>query len=162
MKTSSTSFVFLLVLFFRAFTVNAQIRKETLMEKQWIIKNDRVVENDSLIFSNYAKEKLGLNTMIWTFLPMGKLDYDYQTADDMEACLGVDFLDLDVEACTWRFDEPNQKISLTLKGGYASIDDFVIKAEYEIGLAVDNLGQSTLILTKTRKIFFKDLTKIKK
>jgi hypothetical protein len=95
--------------------------------------------------------------MIWEFKPNGRLTYDYQSSEDVEVCLGVNFLDLDVDACTWRPNSATNIILLTLKGGYASIDDFILKNEYEFQTFLVNNRVKGFELVLKNKVFFRNL-----
>jgi hypothetical protein len=123
-----------------------QTFKERVPQKKWILVNDKIDTLKILNFVPYSKEKIGLNTMIWTFKPNGQLDYDYQSAEDVEACIGVDFLDLDIDRCQWALNPISHSLTLTLKGGFASIDDFILKNEYEI--KENEEGGFSLVLKK--------------
>lgn len=147
------SFSFLLV----SFIARAQEFKSFVEGKKWILETEKAEKSNSLKFIPYAKEKVTLNTMIWVFEANGSIEYDYQSDDDVEACLGVDFLDLDVDACQWKLNTVNNTILLTIKGGYASIDDFIFKNEYEFQtkeLENQDLGFELML---KKKIFFRKI-----
>jgi hypothetical protein len=141
-------------LFFVLISITAlgQTFKEKVPARKYIIVEDRVDTLSSIKFIPYSQEKISLNTMIWTFKPNGRIEYDYQSSEDIEACAGVDFLDLDVDACFWRLNPATHTITLTLKGGYSSIDDFVLKNEYDFKNESDGFS---LVLKK--KILYKNL-----
>lgn len=146
--------LFFLFSFLLFSNLQAQHFKESVVNKKWILASERIENADSIVFVPYNKEKISLNTMIWVFKPNGRIEYDYQSSDDIEACAGVDFLDLEIESCSWRQNTQTFDVMLTLKGGYASIDDFLMKNEYVFSL--NEVGGFTLGLKK--KFFFKDYT----
>ncbi|MFN8431127.1 MAG: hypothetical protein U0V04_14215 [Spirosomataceae bacterium] len=141
-------------LFFVLISITAlgQTFKEKVPARKYIIVEDRVDTLSSIKFIPYSQEKISLNTMIWTFKPNGRIEYDYQSSEDIEACAGVDFLDLDVDACFWRLNPATHTITLTLKGGYSSIDDFVLKNEYDF----QNESEGFSLVLK-KKILYKNL-----
>lgn len=96
--------------------------------------------------------------MIWIFMPGGTIDYDYQSSDDVFACAGVDFLDMDVAECRWEYDPISATVILTIKGGYASLDDFVFKRRYNLTVNVDDEDYG-YILEKDLEYYFNDLRK---
>lgn len=121
----------------------------------WILETPKV-EKGRLTFVNYSKEKLGINTLIWKFLPNGRIDYDYQSDESIFACAGVDFLDMDTDECHWSYDPNNTQLTLQIKGGYASIDDFVFKRVYQVSL-LDSNDDYGYVLTPIKEYFFNDL-----
>ena len=96
---------------------------DIIKKNQWILVTDKIENKKEINFVSYQKKKVELNAMIWSFLENGNIEYDYQSAENIEACNGVDFLDLDSENTSWKFNNTSQIFTLTLKGGYASIDD---------------------------------------
>ncbi|MCP9770853.1 hypothetical protein EGI22_23360 [Lacihabitans sp. LS3-19] len=149
-------FVFLL---FVSVVSQGQDFKSFVLNKKWILVTEKVDTAKTLKFVAYDKAKISLNTMIWDFQSNGRLEYDYQSDEDIDACLGVDFLDLDVDVCTWRYNPSTQTLQMTLKGGFASIDDFILKNEYTFSNSLDEYEMPQFELSLKRKIFFKDLTK---
>jgi hypothetical protein len=137
--------------------VKAQDFKSFVANKKWILVTEKAEKSEYITFVPYSKEKVTLNTMIWVFLPNGGIEYDYQSSEDVEACLGVDFLDLDVDACTWRLNPATQSILLTLKGGYASIDDFILKNEYQFQPLEDENQEVGFELVLKKKVFYRNL-----
>ncbi|MCP9761675.1 hypothetical protein [Lacihabitans soyangensis] len=135
----------------------AQDFKTFVANKQWILVTEKAEKSQLIRFVPYSKNLVTLNTMIWEFKPNGRLEYDYQSSEDVEACLGVDFLDLDVDACTWRPNPATNTILLTLKGGYASIDDFILKNEYEFQTFSDENQMEGFELVLKKKVFFRNL-----
>ncbi len=127
---------------------------------KWILKTNKI-EKKQIIFTEYNIAQVDINTMVWSFLPNGRIAYDYESSGDVFACLGVDFLDLDLDECRWQYDHSLQKITLLLKGGYASIDDFVFKRVYKIEL-LDEEQDYGYVLKLENEYFYNDLTKNKK
>lgn len=124
---------------------------------QWILTTAKI-EKNKLEFIPYSVDKVDMNTMIWTFMPGGIIDYDYQSSADIFACAGVDFLDMDVTECRWEYDSITMELTLLIKGGYASIDDFVFKRRYTVSIN-DEDDEYAYTLTKNYEFFFNDLTK---
>lgn len=147
----------LLFLFFYSCTLHAQDFRAYVANKQWILITEKPEKSERIRFVPYSKDLVTLNTMIWEFKPNGRLVYDYQSSEDVEACLGVNFLDLDIDACTWRPNPATNIILLTLKGGYASIDDFVLKNEYEFQTFLGNNQVKGFELVLKKKVFFRNL-----
>lgn len=110
----------------------AQGFKDRVIGKQWILTSPKPDSATVLNFEAFNPALLDINTMIWKFIPNGKLEYDYQSNSDVEACLGVDFLDLDLDYTNWKWNTTTKTLILTLKGGYAGIDDFIMKNEYNV------------------------------
>jgi hypothetical protein len=140
--------------------VCGQTRIDSLKQKQWILINDKIDGKKEINFVEYSKEKVDLNSMIWTFLDKGHIEYDYQSSENVEACIGVDFLDLDVDHSFWRYNSISETFTLTLKGGYASIDDFLLKADYSLALEIDEFGSQRIKFTPKNVVYYKDLTKL--
>lgn len=131
-----------------------------IQKNQWILVTNKIEKKKEINFVSFQKKKIELNAMIWSFLDNGKIEYDYQSAENIEACNGVDFLDLDIENSSWKYNNNSQVLTLTLKGGYASIDDFILKAEYMAFLTSDEFGNEGFQLKQTKVLIFRDLTKI--
>ncbi len=127
--------------------------------QNWILETPKIQKKE-LVFTNYSKSKLELNTMIWKFLPNGRLEYDYQSSEEVYACAGVDFLDMDVDECRWSYDPISLILTLQIKGGYASLDDFVFKRDYKVSM-LDNGVDYGYKLTLEKEYFFNDLRKSK-
>jgi hypothetical protein len=140
----------------------AQVSLSSITEKKWILTNQKIEKEKTLTFKEYHSSLIEINTMIWSFEKNGILDYDYQTNSDTFACLGVDFLDLDLDYSSWQWKPNLQLFTLTLKGGYASIDDFILKAEYEVSIDKDENEFETLTLQQTKILNFKNLAKTPK
>ncbi len=151
-------FVLVIILFAVIPSVTlAQGFKDRIVNKEWILETPKIDTANQLNFSIYAKEKIEINTMIWKFLPNGKLAYDYQTSSDVEACLGVDFIDLDLSASNWKWDPVKLVLSIQLKGGYAGIDDFIMKNDYQVHFKFEGNVMNAFTLIKTKPVFFKIL-----
>ena len=144
-------FVFLLLV---SLASQAQDFKSFVLNKKWILVTEKVDTAKTIKFVEYDKSKVSLNTMIWDFKANGRLEYDYQSDEEIDACLGVDFLDLDVDVCTWRYNTTTQTLHMTLKGGFASIDDFILKNEYTFSNSLDEFEKPQFELSLKRKVFF--------
>jgi hypothetical protein len=130
----------ILVLLFFTASVSAQNLFD--VHRKWILPiND--MDGNEIYITPYDSSKIALNTMILEFKKGGKIDYDYQST--VEACAGVNFLDLDVEKCSWSY--LNGIFTLKIRGGYASIDDFNFKRDYKI--FHDEMGDVYLRKIKT-------------
>ena len=130
----------LLILLLFCCSANAQNMFDTKLK--WVLPMNDLNDNE-IYLTAYDPTKIALNTMILIFLPGGKIDYDYESS--VEACAGVDFLDLDVEKCSWIY--ANGTFTLKIRGGYAAIDDFNFKRDYKI--VHDEVGDVRLKRTKT-------------
>ena len=149
--------IIFIAIFFISFATKAQDFKSYVANKKWILVTEKAEKSGSIRFIPYSMDKVTLNTMIWIFKPNGRIEYDYQSSEDVEACLGVDFLDLDVDVSTWRLNPTNQSILLTLNGGYASIDDFILKNEYDFQALEEENSESGFELVLKKKVFFRNL-----
>ena len=123
-------------------------------KKQWILPDNKI-ERDTVIFTPFDTSKVQLNTLILKFMPKGKIEYDYKSGEDIDACAGVDFLDIDTDASSWYYNSQTKQLTLQIKGGYASLDDFKFKRIYNFAIV-----EGDLYLYKTKEIFYQDLTKI--
>jgi hypothetical protein len=123
--------------------------------QNWIFKNANI-KDKKLVFENYSKEKVELNTMIWKFLPNGRLEYDYQSSEDVFACAGVNFLDMDIHESSWAYNPATLILTLQIKGGYASIDDFVFKRDYKVAMLDQSNGYG-YTLSLEREQYFNNL-----
>lgn len=121
--------------------------------KRWILLTNKIVKN-TIKFTSFDKSKFRINTLILTFANNGKLEYDYQMDPTLEFCAGIDFLDIDTDESAWSFDEANNILTLTIKGGYASLDDFKFKRDYKIEQTDDEY-----VLHKIKEYYFIDLKK---
>lgn len=105
--------------------------------QNWILRTPDI-KKKKLEFVNYEKKKVEINTMIWKFLPNGRLEYDYQSDESIFACAGVNFLDMDLDECRWAYNPASLILTLQIKGGYASLDDFVFKRNYKVSMLDEN------------------------
>jgi len=153
---SRRSIIFIAI-FLISSALKAQDFKTHVANKKWILITEKAEKSESIRFIPYSTDKVTLNTMIWIFKPNGRIEYDYQSSEDVDACLGVDFLDLDVDVSTWRLNPANQSILLTLKGGYASIDDFILKNEYDFLAFEEENNETGFELVLKKKVFFRNL-----
>lgn len=149
--------VLMLFLNCTAFTQNLELFDSS---KKWILKSNNILK-DEIEFVEYKQKKVSINTMVWQFMPNGKIEYDYQTGDDVDACLGVDFLDIDIDESSWRYNPQDLTLTLNIKGGYASIDDFIFKKEYRISL-IDEDDDYGYSLDLVKVYYFNDLTRFRK
>jgi hypothetical protein len=121
--------------------------------KRWILLTNKIMKN-TIKFTSYDKSKFRINTLILTFANNGKLEYDYQMDPTLEFCAGIDFLDIDTDESAWSFDESINVLTLTIKGGYASLDDFKFKREYKVEQTDDEY-----VLHKIKEHYYIDLKK---
>lgn len=121
--------------------------------KRWILLTNKIMKN-VIKFTSYDKSKFRINTLILTFANNGKIEYDYQMDPTLEFCAGIDFLDIDTDESAWSFDEATNVLTLTIKGGYASLDDFKFKREYKVEQTDDEY-----VLHKIKEHYFIDLKK---
>lgn len=121
--------------------------------KRWILLTNKIMKN-TIKFTSFDKSKFRINTLILTFANNGKLEYDYQMDPTLEFCAGIDFLDIDTDESAWSFDEASNVLTLTIKGGYASLDDFKFKRDYKVEQTDDEY-----VLHKIKEHYFIDLKK---
>ena len=121
--------------------------------KRWILLTNKIMKN-TIKFTAFDKSKFRINTLVLTFANNGKLEYDYQMDPTLEFCAGIDFLDIDTDESAWSFDEANNILTLTIKGGYASLDDFKFKRDYKVEQTDDEY-----VLHKIKEHYFIDLKK---
>jgi hypothetical protein len=69
----------------------------------------------------------------------------------------VNFSDLDLDASTLRPNSATNIILLTLMGGYASIDDFISKNEYESQTFLVDSKVECFEMVLKNKVFFRNL-----
>ncbi len=119
--------------------------------KKWILTNNRI-ENNEIYLTAYKTSKLKANTFVMSFLADGKIEYDYETNFAFKSDTRIQFLDLVPNQCLWEQDSLSDQISLTIKGGYSSLDDFKFKRIYAIERIADGY-----ILRKTEELYFDDL-----
>jgi hypothetical protein len=149
--------VSLFFLLFSSFTLKAQGFRSYVANKQWILVTEKAEKSERIRFVSHSKDIVSLNTMIWEFKPNGRLTYDFQSNEDVEACLGVNFSDLDLDASTLRPNSATNIILLTLMGGYASIDDFISKNEYESQTFLVDSKVECFEMVLKNKVFFRNL-----
>jgi len=147
----------LLVLSLISQSLSAQYLQLLDDNQNWILRTPDI-NTQNLEFVNYKKEKVELNTMIWKFLPNGRLAYDYQSSSTVFACAGVNFLDMDLDESTWTYNPASLVLTLQIKGGYASLDDFVFKRDYKVSM-LDEKDDYGYQLTFLREQYFNDLKK---
>ena len=121
--------------------------------KRWILLTNKITKN-TIKFTSFDKSKFRINTLVLSFANGGKIEYDYQMDPTLEFCAGIDFLDIDTDESSWAFDETSNVLTLTLKGGYASLDDFKFKRDYKVEQTDDEY-----VLHKIKEHYFIDLKK---
>lgn len=128
--------------------------KALLVEtKRWILITNKITKN-VIRFTSFDRSKFRINTLVLSFVNGGKIAYDYEMDPTLEFCAGIDFLDIDTDESAWSLDEENNVLTLTLKGGYASLDDFKFKRDYKIEQTGDEY-----VLHKIKEHYFIDLKK---
>ncbi|WP_064196978.1 MULTISPECIES: hypothetical protein [Emticicia] len=125
---------------------------QTLFDKskKWILVRNRIERGD-IQFTTYDESKLTINNLVMSWLKNGKIEYEYESDPKIRFCAGVDFLDIDTDETTWEFDNKKNILTLTLKGGYASLDDFKFKREYFVEIIDDGFE-----LRKIKEHYFND------
>lgn len=121
--------------------------------RRWILITNKITKN-VIRFTSFDRSKFRINTLVLSFANGGKIEYDYQMDPTLEFCAGIDFLDIDTDESAWSLDEENNVLTLTLKGGYASLDDFKFKRDYKIEQTGDEY-----VLHKIKEHYFIDLKK---
>lgn len=99
--------------------------------KRWILVRNRIERGD-IYLTPYLESKLTINNLVLNLAESGTIEYDYESDPKIIFCAGVDFLDIDTDQTSWVFDEKKNVFTLTLKGGYASLNDFKFKRDYTI------------------------------
>lgn len=129
-------------------------KSQTLFDadKRWILVSNKIGRNE-IELQQYNSAKVDINTLVMSFKPNGMIEYDYESSDDVDACLGVDFLDIDTDFSRWEFDSTRNVLTLTIKGGYASLDDFKFKREYDLWFNTNG----NYVLRKSKEHYFVDL-----
>jgi hypothetical protein len=129
-------------------------RSRNLLDKskRWMLVKNKIERND-IFLKTYDESKLTINNLILSF-DEGKITYDYESDPKIKFCAGVDFLDIDTDETTWEYNAERNIVTLTLKGGYASLDDFKFKREYWVESVEDGY-----ILRKLKEHFFTDFRK---
>jgi hypothetical protein len=131
----------------------AQSKALLVETKRWILITNKITKN-VVRFTSFDRSKFRINTLILSFVDGGKIAYDYEMDPKLEFCAGIDFLDIDTDESSWSFDEANNVLTLTLKGGYASLDDFKFKRDYKVEQTDDEY-----VLHKVKEHYFIDLKK---
>lgn len=121
--------------------------------KRWMLVKNKIEKND-IFLTIYNESKLTINNLIMSFDSDGKIVYDYESDPKVKFCAGVDFLDIDTDETSWEYNAEKNIVTLTLKGGYASLDDFKFKREYWVEAIEDGY-----ILRKQKEIYFTDFRK---
>ncbi|WP_435355415.1 hypothetical protein [Emticicia sp. SJ17W-69] len=121
--------------------------------KRWMLVKNKIERND-IFLTTYNESKLTINNLIMSFDSEGKIAYDYESDPKVKFCAGVDFLDIDTDETSWEYNAEKNIVTLTLKGGYASLDDFKFKREYWVEAIEDGY-----ILRKQKEIYFTDFRK---
>jgi hypothetical protein len=132
-------------------------RNKNLLDKskRWILVRNKIERGD-IYLTPYDESKLSINNLVLTLMDEGKINYDYESDPKIKFCAGVDFLDIDTDETSWTYDGENNILTLTLKGGYASLDDFKFKRDYTVEVFDDGFA-----LRKTKEYYFEDLRKAK-
>lgn len=143
-------FINLLLLIVTIQSAEAQSLFDT--DRRWILVSNKIGRNE-IELMQYDSSKIDINTLILSFKSNGLIEYDYESPDDVEACLGVDFLDIDTDFSRWEFDSTRNVLTLTIKGGYASLDDFKFKREYDLWFNTNG----NYVLRKSKELYFVDL-----
>jgi hypothetical protein len=120
--------------------------------KRWMLVKNKIERND-IFLTTFDESKLTINNLIMSF-DDGKIVYDYETDPKIKFCAGVDFLDIDTDETSWEYNAERNIVTLTLKGGYASLDDFKFKREYWVETIEDGY-----ILRKLKEHYFTDFRK---
>ena len=121
--------------------------------KRWILVRNKIERGD-IYLTPYHESKLTINNLVLNLSESGKIEYDYESDPKIKFCAGVDFLDIDTDETSWVFDADYNILTLTLKGGYASIDDFKFKREYTVEAFDDGFA-----LRKVKEYYFNNLHK---
>ncbi|WP_337041168.1 hypothetical protein [Emticicia sp. 17c] len=121
--------------------------------KRWILVGNKITKN-VIKLTSFDKSKFRINTLVMSFGNEGKIIYDYESDPNIEFCAGIEFLDIDTDESAWWFDEENNVLTLQIKGGYASLDDFKFKRDYK----VEQIGDE-YVLHKVKEHYYLDLKK---
>ena len=122
--------------------------------KRWILVGNKITKN-VIRLTSFDVSKFRINTLVLNFLSDGKISYDYEMDPELEACAGINFLDIDTDESGWAFDETNNVLTLTVKGGLSSLDDFKFKRDYKI----EQIGDE-YVLHKLAEHYFIDYKKL--
>ena len=131
----------------------AQSRNLLDKSKRWMLLKNKIEKND-IFLTTYDEAKLTINNLIMSFDTEGKIAYDYESDPKIKFCAGVDFLDIDTDETSWEYNAEKNIVTLTLKGGYASLDDFKFKRDYWVETIEDGY-----ILRKLKEHYFTDFRK---
>ncbi len=123
------------------------------MNKRWILVRNKIERGD-IYLTPYDESKLTINNLVMYLSPEGGIVYDYESDPKIKFCAGVDFLDIDTDETSWTFDGEANILTLTLKGGYASLDDFKFKRDYYVELFDDGFA-----LRRVKEHYFNDFRK---
>lgn len=121
--------------------------------KRWILVRNKIERGD-IYLTPYHESKLTINNLVLNLSESGTIEYDYESDPKVKFCAGVDFLDIDTEETSWVFDADNNIFTLTLKGGYASLDDFKFKRDYTVEAFDDGFA-----LRRVKEHYFNDFRK---
>lgn len=121
--------------------------------KRWILVRNKIERGD-IYLTPYHESKLTINNLVMNLSESGTIEYDYESDPKVKFCAGVDFLDIDTDETSWVFDADNNIFTLTLKGGYASLDDFKFKRDYTVEAFDDGFA-----LRRVKEHYFNDFRK---
>lgn len=121
--------------------------------KRWILVRNKIDRGD-IYLTPYHESKLTINNLVMSLSDNGSIEYDYESDPKVRFCAGVDFLDIDTDETSWIFDADNNVFTLTLKGGYASLDDFKFKRDYTVEAFDDGFA-----LRRIKEHYFNDFRK---
>ncbi len=121
--------------------------------KRWILVRNKIERGD-IYLTPYHESKLTINNLVLNLSESGTIEYDYESDPKVKFCAGVDFLDIDTDETSWAFDADNNIFTLTLKGGYASLDDFKFKRDYTVEAFDDGFA-----LRRVKEHYFNDFRK---
>lgn len=124
--------------------------------KRWILVRNKIERGD-IYLTPYHESKLTINNLVLNLSDTGTIEYDYESDPKIKFCAGVDFLDIDTDETSWVFDADNNIFTLTLKGGYASLDDFKFKRDYSVEAFDDGFA-----LRRVKEHYFNDFRKPEK
>lgn len=124
--------------------------------KRWILVRNKIERGD-IYLTPYHESKLTINNLVLNLSESGTIEYDYESDPKVKFCAGVDFLDIDTDETSWVFDADNNIFTLTLKGGYASLDDFKFKRDYTVEVFDDGFA-----LRRVKEHYFNDFRKPEK
>ncbi len=135
--------------------INYLVLHKTLFDrtKRWILVRNKIERGD-IYLTPYHESKLTINNLVLKLSERGKIEYDYESDPKIRFCAGVDFLDIDTDETSWTFNADNNVFTLTLKGGYASLDDFKFKRDYIVEAFDDGFA-----LRRVKEHYFNDFRK---